>query len=50
MFKSIANPADSEVFSVIWFLNAKHDKPSEIHGHLVETSGEKAMTDEVIRK
>ncbi|GBN78920.1 hypothetical protein AVEN_149823-1 [Araneus ventricosus] len=45
MFKTIADPADCEVRSVIRFLNAKKVKPAEIHRQLVEVYGENVMTD-----
>ncbi|GBO02914.1 hypothetical protein AVEN_269330-1 [Araneus ventricosus] len=50
MFKTIADPADCEVRSVIRFLNAKKVKPAEIHRQLVEIYGENVMTDGVVRK
>ncbi|GBM73885.1 hypothetical protein AVEN_40147-1 [Araneus ventricosus] len=50
MFKTIADPADCEVRSVIRFLKAKNVKPAEIHPHLVEICGENAMTDGMVRK
>ncbi|GBN66135.1 hypothetical protein AVEN_168208-1 [Araneus ventricosus] len=50
MFKTIADPADCEVLSVIQFLNAKNVKPTEIHRQLVEIYGENVMTDGMVRK
>ncbi|GBM80756.1 hypothetical protein AVEN_10622-1 [Araneus ventricosus] len=50
MFRTIADPADCEVRSVIRFLNAKNVKPAEIHRQLVEIYGENAMTDGMVRK
>ncbi|GBL93360.1 hypothetical protein AVEN_219484-1 [Araneus ventricosus] len=50
MFKTIADPADCEVRSVIRFLNAKKVKPAEIHRQLVEIYGENVMTDGIVRK
>ncbi|GBL88404.1 hypothetical protein AVEN_103051-1 [Araneus ventricosus] len=50
MFKTIADPADCEVRSVILFLNAKKVKPAEIHRQLAETYGENVMTDGMVRK
>ncbi|GBO24138.1 hypothetical protein AVEN_35327-1 [Araneus ventricosus] len=50
MFKTISDPADCEVHSVIWFLNAKKVKPAEIHRQLVEIYGENVMTDGMVRK
>ncbi|GBM02825.1 hypothetical protein AVEN_52008-1 [Araneus ventricosus] len=50
MFKTISDPADCEVRSVIRFLNAKKVKPAEIHRQLVEIYGENVMTDGMVRK
>ncbi|XP_023228114.1 putative uncharacterized protein FLJ37770 [Centruroides sculpturatus] len=50
MFKTIADPADCEVHSVIRFLNAKNVKPVEIHRQLVEIYGENVMSDGMVRK
>lgn len=50
MFKTIADPADCEVRSVIRFLNAKNVKPAEIHRQLVEIYGENVMSDGMVRK
>ncbi|GBN96570.1 hypothetical protein AVEN_208380-1 [Araneus ventricosus] len=50
MFKTISDPADCEVRSVIRFLNAKNVKPAEIHRQLVEIYGENVMTDGMFRK
>ncbi|GBN72183.1 hypothetical protein AVEN_3673-1 [Araneus ventricosus] len=50
MFKTISDPADCEVRSVIRFLNAKNVKPAEIHRQLVEIYVENIMTDEMVRK
>ncbi|GBL88099.1 hypothetical protein AVEN_133745-1 [Araneus ventricosus] len=50
MFKTIANPTDCKVRSVIRFLNAKNVKPTEIHRQLVEIYGENVMTDGMVRK
>ncbi|GBM95000.1 hypothetical protein AVEN_45167-1 [Araneus ventricosus] len=50
MFKTIADPADCEVRSVIRFSNAKKVKPAEIHCQLVEIYGENVMTDGMVRK
>ncbi|GBN32786.1 hypothetical protein AVEN_90341-1 [Araneus ventricosus] len=49
MFKTIADPADCEVRSVIRCLNAKNVKPAEIHRQLVEIYGENVMTDGMVR-
>ncbi|GBM10369.1 hypothetical protein AVEN_169661-1 [Araneus ventricosus] len=50
MLKTIADPADCEVRSVIRFLNAKKVKPAEIHRQLVKIYGENVMTDGMVRK
>ncbi|GBN69608.1 hypothetical protein AVEN_25773-1 [Araneus ventricosus] len=50
MFKTISDPADCEVRSVIRFLNAKKVKPAEIHRQLAEIYGENVMTDGMVRK
>ncbi|GBM11086.1 hypothetical protein AVEN_242975-1 [Araneus ventricosus] len=50
MLKTIVDPADYEVRSVIRFLNAKKVKPVEIHRQLVEIYGENVMTDGMVRK
>ncbi|GBM17446.1 hypothetical protein AVEN_193748-1 [Araneus ventricosus] len=50
MFKTIADPADCEVRSVIRFLKAKKVKPAEIHRQLVEIYGGNVMTDGMVRK
>ncbi|GBN99428.1 hypothetical protein AVEN_270636-1 [Araneus ventricosus] len=43
MFKTISDPADCEVRSVIRLLNAKKVKPAQIHRQLVEIYGENGM-------
>ncbi|GBN36936.1 hypothetical protein AVEN_119687-1 [Araneus ventricosus] len=50
MFKTIADPANCEMRSVIRFWNAKNVKPAEIHRQLVEIYGENVMTDGMVRK
>ncbi|GBN75538.1 hypothetical protein AVEN_110550-1 [Araneus ventricosus] len=50
MFKTISDPADCEVRSVIRFLNVNNVKPAEIHRQLVEIYGENVMTDGMVRK
>ncbi|GBO27296.1 hypothetical protein AVEN_6847-1 [Araneus ventricosus] len=50
MFKTIADPADCGVRSVIWFLNAKNVDAAEIHSQLVEIYGENVMTVGMVRK
>ncbi|GBN27601.1 hypothetical protein AVEN_205668-1 [Araneus ventricosus] len=50
MFKTIVDPADYEVRSVIRVLNAKNVKPAKIHRQLVEINGKNVMTDGMVRK
>ncbi|GBN09138.1 hypothetical protein AVEN_229469-1 [Araneus ventricosus] len=50
MFKTIADPADCEVRSVIRFSNANNVKQAEIHRQLVLICGENGMTDGMVRK
>ncbi|GBN51456.1 hypothetical protein AVEN_106234-1 [Araneus ventricosus] len=50
MFKTIADPADCEVRSVIRFLNAINVEQAEIHRQLVEIYSENVMTDGMVRK
>ncbi|GBM65025.1 hypothetical protein AVEN_3476-1 [Araneus ventricosus] len=50
MFKTIADPADCEVGSAIRFLNSNNVKQAEINPQLVESYGENAMTDGMVRK
>ncbi|GBM49535.1 hypothetical protein AVEN_108772-1 [Araneus ventricosus] len=50
MFKTIADPSDCEVRSVIRFLNVNNVKQTEIHRQLVEIYGENVMTDGMVRK
>ena len=50
MFKTIERPADSEVRSVIRFLNARNVTPANIHHQLCEVYGETIMTDGMVRK
>ncbi|GBM76143.1 hypothetical protein AVEN_249380-1 [Araneus ventricosus] len=50
MFKTIADPTDCKVCSVIRFLNANNVKQAEIHRELVEIYGENVMTDGMVRK
>ncbi|GFV05216.1 hypothetical protein TNCV_224291 [Trichonephila clavipes] len=49
MFKTIADPVDCEVHSIIHFLNASNEqaKPVEIHRQLVDIYGENVMSDEI---
>lgn len=50
MFKVISEPAGCEVHSIIWFLNAKSVKPTEICHQLVEMYGDNVLTDGIVRK
>ncbi|GBM21832.1 hypothetical protein AVEN_32828-1 [Araneus ventricosus] len=50
MFKTIADPADCEVRSVIRVLNANNAKQAEINRQLVEIYGENVITDGMVRK
>ncbi|GBN57226.1 hypothetical protein AVEN_205348-1 [Araneus ventricosus] len=50
MFKTIADPAECEVRSLIRFLNAKKVKPAEINRQLGEIYGENVMIDGMVRK
>ncbi|GBN81034.1 hypothetical protein AVEN_208492-1 [Araneus ventricosus] len=50
MFKTIADPADCVMRSVIRFLNAKKVKPAEIHRQFVKIYAENVMTDGMVRK
>ncbi|GBM85930.1 hypothetical protein AVEN_97550-1 [Araneus ventricosus] len=50
MFKTISDPAECEVRSVIRFLNAKNVKPAEIQRKLIEIYGENLMIDGMVRK
>ncbi|GBN87995.1 hypothetical protein AVEN_100233-1 [Araneus ventricosus] len=50
MFKTISDPVDCEVLSVIRFLNANNIKPAEIHRQLLEIYGENVITDGMVRK
>ncbi|GBN53302.1 hypothetical protein AVEN_246402-1 [Araneus ventricosus] len=50
MFKTIADPADCEVRSVIRFLNANNVKQTEIQHQLLEIYSENVMTDGMVRK
>ncbi|GBN80742.1 hypothetical protein AVEN_160050-1 [Araneus ventricosus] len=43
MYKTIADPADCDVRSVIRFLNANNVKQAEIHRQRIEMYGENAM-------
>jgi hypothetical protein len=50
MNKKIDNPADSEVRSVIRFLNAQNVRAIEIHRQLTAVYGEGVMNESSVRK
>ena len=50
MFKIVERPADSEIRSVVRFLNARNVKPADIHRQICEVYGENAMSDGMVRK
>ena len=50
MFKTIEGAADCEIRSVISFLNARNVLSSEIHHHICQVYGDKAMSDGMVRK
>jgi len=50
MFKTIEGAANSEIQSVIHFLNARNVLPSEIHHHICQVCGDNAITDGMVRK
>ena len=50
MFKTIEGAADSEIRSVIRFLNARNVLPSEIHHQICQVYGDNAMSDDMVRK
>jgi len=50
MFKTIEGDADSEIRSVIRFLNARNVLPSEIHHQICQMYGDNAMSDGTVRK
>ena len=50
MFKTIEGAADCEIRSVIRFLNARNVLPSEMHHHICQVYGDKAMSDFMVRK
>ena len=50
MFKTIEGAAESEMRSVIRFLNARIVLPSEIRHQVCQVYGDKAMSDGMVRK
>jgi len=50
MFKTIEGEADSEIRSVIVFLNTMNVLPSEVHHHFCQVYGDNAMSDGMVRK
>ena len=50
MFKTIEGAADSEIRSVIRFLNARNVLPSEIHHQICQVYGDNAMSDGMVRE
>jgi hypothetical protein len=50
MFKTIEQPADCEVRSVIRFLNSRNVKLTDIHCQICEVYGENAVSDGMVRK
>ena len=50
MFKTIEGAADSEIRSVIRFLNSRNVLPSEIHYQIRQVYGDNAMSDGMVRK
>ena len=50
MFKTIEGAANSEIWSVICFLNATNVLPSEIHHQICQVYGDNAMSDGMVRK
>ena len=50
MFKIVERPADSEIRSVVRFLNARNVKPADIRRQMCEVYGENAMSDGMVRK
>jgi len=50
MFKTIEGAANSEVWSVIHFFNARKVLLSEIHHQICQVYGDNAMNDGMVRK
>jgi hypothetical protein len=50
MFKMIEHPTNSEIQSVICFLNAINVKPANIHRQICEVYVENAVSDGMVRK
>jgi hypothetical protein len=50
MFKATEQPTNSEIQSVIRFLNARNVRPSDIHCQISEVYDNTAMSDDMVRK
>jgi len=50
MFKRTEGAANSEIRSVIRFLNTRNMLPSEIHHQICQVYGDNAMSDGMVRK
>ncbi|GFV03554.1 HTH_48 domain-containing protein [Trichonephila clavipes] len=50
MFKTIDQPADCEIWSVIRFLTAKDVSAAEIHRQISDVYGQNAMSSSKVRK
>jgi len=50
MFRTIEGAADSEIWSVIRFFNARNVLPSEIHHQICQVYGDNAMSDGMVTK
>jgi len=50
MFKTIEGAADSEIRSIIRFLNARNVQPSESHHQICQVYGDNAISDGMVRK
>jgi len=50
MFKTIEEPADCEIRSLIRFLNARNVLPSKIHHQIYQVYGDNAMNKGMVRK
>jgi len=50
MFKAIEGTADSEIRSVIRFLNARNVQPSEIYHQICQVYGDNAISGGMVRK
>jgi hypothetical protein len=50
MFKTIEDPANCEIQTVIHFLDPRNLKPADIHHEICEVYGENTMSDGMVRK